>query len=617
MTRLPQARLRWTGNQPRAVDYDDVYFSAQDPRGEVHAVFIGANGLPQRFLNARRFAIGETGFGTGLNFCLTLETWRDHAPPDAFLSYLSVEAHPMAPADLARSLRAQGIAEGDIATLLAQYPPPLSGMHRIHLPADRVVLTLVYGDAAPALARMRGAVDAWFLDGFAPSRNPALWNLAVFRQLARLSRTGTTLGTFTAAGQVRRDLAEVGFAVTKVPGFSGKRERLAGVFVGGPPAAAAPRRIAVVGAGIAGLSTAFALRERGLGVTVFDPHGPGGHASGNPAALLAPHLSAGDALRNALALNGMRATRALLHAACNGDVRDIVLAEGVEHRGITRHAARRLARLAVSDPVLTGGLFSVRVAGVEAPVLFYPDGLGIDLGGLCRRLAAGVDLRHRHVVSVELRAERVTLETGEGPDAFDAVVIATGSSEAPLVPGQPPPSIVGGQMTRIRTPLPSLGRVALSGRGYCLPEQEGQHWLGATYRRDTASPGVRDVDNEENLTQLRWADPMLADRTRVVVSGAWFGARAVFADRMPMVGAMVAPGEDTALRQQRVFLDIGYGSRGLLYAPLGAQMLADRICGLPEPLPDTLAELFSPCRFQRSDVAPDEPRVSPYRRPWV
>jgi tRNA 5-methylaminomethyl-2-thiouridine biosynthesis bifunctional protein len=604
MTPLPQARLRWDGNQPRALDYDDVYFSARDPRGEVHTVFIEANRLSRRFLTARRFAIGETGFGTGLNFCLTLETWREHALPDAFLSYLSVEAHPMAPADLARSLRAQGIAEDDIAALLSQYPPPLSGMHRIHLPADRVVLTLVYGDAAPALARVRGAVDAWFLDGFAPSRNPALWNLAVFRQLARLSRAGTTLGTFTAAGQVRRDLAEVGFTVHKAPGFSGKRERLTGVFRGGSPPVAAPERIAVVGAGLAGLSTAVALHERGLGVTVFDPHGPGGHASGNPAALLTPHLSAGDALHNALTLNGIRATHALLHAACNGHGQDIVLAEGVEHRGITRHAARRLARLAASDPALTGGLFSVRVAGVEAPVLFYPDGLGIDLGGLCRRLAAGVDLRRRHVVSIDPGAERVALETREGVDAFDAVVIATGSSEAPLIPGQPRPSIVGGQMTRIRTPLPALGRVALSGRGYCLPEQDGQHWLGATYRRDTAFPGVRDEDNEQNLAQLRWVDPALEERSKVTVSGAWYGARAVFPDRMPMIGPMTIVADETARTFECVFGNIGYGSRGLLYAPLGAQMLADRICGLPEPMQDILGELFSPSRFQRPDTGP-------------
>ena len=597
MTPLAPAHLQWDGDQPHAVDYEDRYFSARDPRGEVRTVFVEANRLPQRFASARRFAIGETGFGTGLNFCLTLETWREHAPPDAFLSYLSAEAHPLVPSDLSRALRAQGIADGDISTLLAQYPPPLSGLHRIHFPADRVVLSLVYGDAAPALARVQGRVDAWFLDGFAPSRNPALWNLAVFRQLGRLSGRGTTLGTFTAAGQVRRDLEEVGFALQKVPGFADKRERLIGVFPQGQPPAAGPERVAVIGAGIAGLATACALRERGLNPTLFDPHGAGNRASGNPAALLTPHLSAGDTLRNALSLSGMRATQALLGTTDVNSSDRIVLARGVEHRGITRHAARRLAHLAASDPGLTGGLFAVRSDDPDLPVIFYPDALGIDLGQYCRHLGAELQLRDRQVRTVQSRADGVTVDAGEGSEPFDAVVIATGAGEADLATGQPRPSVVGGQMTRVRAPLTTLGDFALTGKGYCLPERDGQYWLGATYRRDAGSAGVRHADNAENLSALRWVDPALEDPAAVEVTGAWYGQRAVFPDRLPMVGAMPGPTATGCAPLPRIFLNLGYGSRGLLYAAVGAQLLADRLCGLPEPLPDTLAQLFSPARF--------------------
>jgi tRNA 5-methylaminomethyl-2-thiouridine biosynthesis bifunctional protein len=387
---LTPVHLQWNGDLPKAVEYEDIYFSAEDPRGEVETVFIEANQLPARFRHAQRFSIGETGFGTGLNFFLTLGAWRQHALPGAFLSYLSAEAHPLSPVDLQRALMAQGIAESDVREFLVQYPPPVSGLHRIHFPEDHVVLTLVYGDAAPEFARVRGKVDAWFLDGFAPSRNQALWNIAVFRQMARLSHAGTTLGTFTAAGQVRRDLTEAGFDVRRLPGFRGKRERLVGRFRSAGGSAAAPvERVAVIGAGIAGLSTTLALRDRGATVTVLDLHGVAARASGNPAALLSPHLSAGDSLRNALALAGVRATRALLMAARIDGNDGVLRAEGIEHRGMTRHAARRLSRLAAVDPRLAGDLYQILHADPKKPILLYPQGVGIDLGAFCRHLAQG------------------------------------------------------------------------------------------------------------------------------------------------------------------------------------------------------------------------------------
>ncbi|MCA1788500.1 MAG: FAD-dependent oxidoreductase, partial [Thioalkalivibrio sp.] len=202
------------------------------------------------------------------------------------------------------------------------------------------------------------------------------------------------------------------------------------------------------------------------------------------------------------------------------------------------------------------------------------------------------------VRTVQSNVNGVMVDAGKGPETFDAVVIATGAGEKALVSGQPRPSIVGGQMTRIRTPLATLGDFALTGKGYCLPERDGQHWLGATYRRDAGNTGVRHADNAENLRALSWVDPVLEDPAAVDVTGAWYGQRAVFPDRLPMVGAMPEQTITGGDPLPRIFLNLGYGSHGLLYAALGAQVLADRLSGLPEPLPDTLGQLFSPSRFE-------------------
>lgn len=611
---LTPVHLHWAGDVPRVLEYDDIYFSAEDPRGEVQTVFIEANDLPARFREARRFTVGETGFGTGLNFFLTLDAWRRHAPAGAFLSYLSAEAHPLAPADLQRALLAQGIPPGDVGHLLDQYPPPVSGLHRIHFPQDHVVLTLAYGDAAPGFANVRGTVDAWFLDGFAPSRNPALWNIAVFRQLARLSRDGTTLGTFTAAGQVRRDLAAAGFELQRRPGFRGKRERLVGRFrTATSSAGKPPEHIAVVGAGIAGLSTALALRDRGAQVTVLDPLGVAARTSGNPAALLSPHLSAGDTVRNALALAGMRVTRALLRASGAEGPNGILRADGIEHRGITPHARRRLQRLAAADPSAAGALYEVWNADPDCPVLRYPHGVGLDLGAFCRQLAQGQDIRRRQVITVAGGETRTLLGYADGgQEFFDAAVIATGAGPA-LCARQPRPLRVGGQLTRVQPPLRTMGRMALTGRGYCLPEHEGQHWLGATYRREDDDSGVHDDDNNRNLRQLNWVDPALAMTTDIRVSGAWYGTRAIFRDRFPAVGELgpeaVAdePGATRAAGIPRVFVSLGYGSRGLLYAPLAAQLLADRMFSLPEVVPMSLGERLSPLRLLQKDDRREPP----------
>lgn len=601
---LDWARLEWRDGLPFAVDYADGYFGSDNPRAEVQEVFIEANGLPDRFARCRHFAIGETGFGSGLNLLQTLAQWRRQAPPDAFLSLLSLEAHPLSPEDLATLHRHLGLDDADSRALRDQYPPPVPGLHRIEFPEARAVLTLGLGDAAPLLAQVRGRVDAWFFDGFAPRNNPALWNTGVFRQVARLSARGATFGTYTAAGQVRRDLEAVGFSVTRVPGHGRKRERLTGAFQGptaegGAPPPREARHVAVVGAGLAGLATARALQLRGIRTTVFDPAGVAGGASGNPAAVLLPNLHPRDDELNRLALAGMRRTRSLVEQMECHTEEPVRLASGVAFHGISAHGQKRVNRLRNAGAAFSGLLFDPEGPRcAETPHLFYPQGLAVDMAALCRALAHTLPAVHTHAVTAIEPArdtETLTLQTDAGPQVCDAVVLANAAGQAgPLCPEQARVSTVTGQMTRVDAGLPDWGGYVATGQGYCIPAADGTAWIGATYRRTEGPGGRQDTsihseDDAANLRHLAWV-PGLGDAQQARILDHWAGERSVVRDRLPLVGAsQLDP-------QGRVLLNLAHGSRGLLYAPLAGEWLADRLLGLIEPLEATTAARLAATR---------------------
>ncbi|NOX81450.1 MAG: tRNA (5-methylaminomethyl-2-thiouridine)(34)-methyltransferase MnmD [Alphaproteobacteria bacterium] len=308
-TRIDKATLDWGARDnerpaPRSVVFDDIYFS-EDGHAETAHVFLAANNLPQRFETSRNFAIGELGFGTGLNFLAAWDLWRRAKKPAAArLHFLSVEAFPFTREDLRKAHRAWP-ALGDLSQqLIAAYPPPHRGFHQLTFD-DGVTLTLYLGDAREGLAGAEAQIDAWFFDGFAPDRNPAMWSPEIFSEVARLSAPGATFGTFTVAGAVRRALTSAGFAPQKRPGFGRKRDMLAGslkqpsdttniraAWFNTRPAAPlnTTARIAIIGAGIAGASLAYALNALGLAPVVYEAEAPASGASGNPAGLVMPRL---------------------------------------------------------------------------------------------------------------------------------------------------------------------------------------------------------------------------------------------------------------------------------------------------------------------------------------
>ncbi len=295
---LQHAQIDWDEQgRPHSRHYDDVYFAVNEGIDETRHVFLGQTRLAERFTAMAPHAcvvIGETGFGTGMNFYCAWQLFAQHAHADARLHFVSVEKFPLDRDDLARAISLWPELAAYSQPLLAQYVAVHPGYQQFTFEGGRVTLTLLIGDVLEQLPELDAQVDVWFLDGFAPAKNPDMWTPALFAQLARLSHPGTVLGTFTTTGWVRRSLVEAGFAMKKVPGIGKKWEVMSGAYVGPPPAPTAPwyarppsgdgpRQAVVVGAGLAGSCTAASLARRGWQVTVLERHAAAAQeASGNP-----------------------------------------------------------------------------------------------------------------------------------------------------------------------------------------------------------------------------------------------------------------------------------------------------------------------------------------------
>ncbi|MEO1405650.1 MAG: tRNA (5-methylaminomethyl-2-thiouridine)(34)-methyltransferase MnmD, partial [Pseudomonadota bacterium] len=352
----PIPELDWKPDgTPVAKAVDDIYFSVDDGLAETREIFLKACGLPERWQGRKQFTIAELGFGTGLNFLAVWELWRQNKPSeDARLHFVSFEGSPLTATQAAEALAKWPELKDLADRLIANWPNRARGIRRIDFPRN-VSLTLHVDEVTHALPEARFLADAWFLDGFAPAKNETMWAPELYPHIARCSAHGALVGTYTVAGAVRRGLAGAGFAVAKAPGHGRKRERLFAEYRAAPSQTddpygfgqpfSAPKRIAIIGAGIAGASLAHALMGRGCDVTVFDKAGAGQGASGSVLALVMPRLDLGDTPQSRLLID------AYIHARRFYAGKPGVTETVTEQRPRTAEERTRFERL-LSDPPL-------------------------------------------------------------------------------------------------------------------------------------------------------------------------------------------------------------------------------------------------------------------------
>ncbi|WP_323176256.1 bifunctional tRNA (5-methylaminomethyl-2-thiouridine)(34)-methyltransferase MnmD/FAD-dependent 5-carboxymethylaminomethyl-2-thiouridine(34) oxidoreductase MnmC [Pseudomonas alvandae] len=643
------AQLDWDDQgRPRSRVFNDVYFSDQSGLEETRYVFLQQNNLAERFAaltEGERLVIGETGFGTGLNFLCAWQLFERCAPAGARLHFVSVEKFPLSPEDLRRALALWPELKVQADQLLGQYVAIHQGFQRMTLANGRVTLTLLIGDALEQLPQLDGKIDAWFLDGFAPAKNPEMWSAELFAELARLAAPGATLSTFTSTGWVRRRLNAAGFKMKRTPGIGHKWEILRGVFLGWPELAPLPapikpwyarpappageRRALVIGGGLAGCASAASLAARGWQVTLLERHaGLAEEASGNPQGVLYLKLSAHGTALSQMILSGFGYTRRLLEQLQRGLDWDGC---GVLQLAFDAKEAERQARLAEAFPASLLKVLDRDEAEAKSSIglpsggLFYPEGGWVHPPALCRWQASNpaIALQPHHEV-LELRRIDGQWQAWDGERCLASAPVAILASAAEIKRFEPaaelPLKRIRGQITR----LPQTARsqslaTVVCAEGYVAPPRMGEHTLGASFdfHSDDLTPTA--AEHAGNLQMLEEISVDLVDRLNArVLDPAQLEGRAAFRctspDYLPIVGpladhpAFIEAYSALAKDARQVpdtpcpwldglYVNSGHGSRGLITAPLSGELIAAWLENEPLPLPRSVAEACHPNRF--------------------
>jgi tRNA 5-methylaminomethyl-2-thiouridine biosynthesis bifunctional protein len=636
----PAQVVRDADGTPVAPAYGDVYHPRGGALAQARHVFLAGNGLPARWAQRRRFVILETGFGLGNNFLATWEAWCAAPQRGELLQFISIEQHPLRREDLIEFHRGSALAP--LADQLADAWPPLTcNLHRLAFDDARVQLLLCLGDVSAWLPELVAQVDAFYLDGFAPARNPDMWQPRLFKALARLAAPEATAATWSAARIVRDGLSAAGFEVARAPGSGAKRDitlaRFAPRFTprrapARRAAASQAQRAVIVGGGLAGCALAWALAERGWRTRVIDRHPePAGEASGNPAGLFHGIVNAQDGaharLHRAAALEASRAVAdAIAQHQVAGRIGGLIRLETMP--GDVAAMQRIVATLGLpADYVqaLDAEAASAR-AGIHLlhPAWFFPGGGWVDPRGLARSFLARAGTRCDW--SGGLQIDRIDASpqgwrlldlAGDTIDAAEVVVLANGADSLRLLDAPPwPIESIRGQLSGLdaahvrahRWPRPHL---PIAGAGYLLPHDDGSLWFGATTQADDVDPAVRLADHRVNIAQLEHllGQPLALDLSELRGRTGW---RCTSRDRLPLIGAVpdlhgladtpasATPRLDQARfvpRRPGLFVFTALGSRGIIWAALGAQVLSAWISGDPIPLEADLLDAVDPARF--------------------
>ncbi len=579
---LVPARAAFTADgTPWSEAFGDVYHSASGGLAQARHVFLAGNDLPQRWAERERFVILETGFGLGLNFLATWRAWRQDPARPRRLHYVSIERHPFELGDLSALHDRFPELKEESAALHAKWPLLLPGAHRLALDDEAVVLTLHFDDIR-ILRDLRLAADAIYLDGFSPARNPEMWSPQTLRAVSRLAAPGATAATWSVAAEVRTALETTGFQVEKRPGFGAKREMLHAIYRRLPAqnAPAPERQASVIGAGLAGAAVCERLCARGWEVTLVERRaGPALEASGNHAGTYHPIATPDDSLFARITRAGFLQALASWQrlAALRWDPCGVLQLSRTDKEAQSQRAS--IAALALppeyAQYVDTEEASAHAGVPVGAGGLWFPRGGWVKPASLVDALLAACGGRLKRVYGTEIRS---ISEVGR------PLVLAT-ADDALCNVAHARLRRVRGQVTYVPQESLDPPHVAVLRGGLVLPPVDGICAVGASFDIDDEDPRPRAESDAGNLERLRRILP--ASRIPEGAFRSRVGFRTVTRDRLPMVGKI----------EEGVYGALAFGSRGLIWATLAAEIIAAELEGEPLPVEKSLADALQPSRF--------------------
>ena len=630
--------------------FGDPYFSLTNPLEESHFVFLDSTNILTRWQN-RHFIIGEVGFGFGINFLTTAEAWIKKSPNHQ-LHFISIEKHPVRPNDLLQCYQRLEITTSLAKHLIENYPPPVQGSHRIHFKEYNISLTLLFGEALDCLSECDFQADAWYLDGFAPSKNPDLWNESIANEVFRLTKMNGTISTYSAASEVNKNFTQAGFTLSKKSGFGKKREMLTGTRKTKPKPSqfhlnqkswlrhsynpTLNKNALIIGAGMAGCMISAALASRGWHVTIIERNSSlASEASGNPNAILMPRLSVDHDVQSQLTLSGYLYTIRLL--------------DQLQHRSnsfswqqcgaiqVPRDEAQwqRMHTIASQEKIPTCLLeeISRSKASELAQCEIAHDAWHIPLAGWLQptELCNAVIEQYPNQIELIYNSEVSSIKFDDDIwcafdknsnliEKADALIIANAFSAKKFAQSEWCELFAKrGQITLVpEQECNEHPEKIICADGYITPSINNQILIGASFITGDMNTEIRQEEHESNIDKAKKILPSISIDLSNHLQGR-AAIRAVSKDRLPIVGPVakqeafdhdfyqaalgsVRDTYPTPKYYQNLYIASGFGSRGLSWIPLCSEVLACIINNEPSPIDKHLQEAIHPGRLLMNNL---------------